>query len=167
MSIEKDIEHIKLQETTLQFTSFTEADAWTLGCQMHAAAIAGIHPLVIDIRCAGRKLFYTALPGTSPDNEHWVERKINVVMRVHKSSYRVSRELALSGKVMDESQGVLPITVATHGGCFPITIKNVGVVGTITVSGVPQRQDHNFVVEQICLFLKLDYKSLSLSSEIK
>ncbi|MEO9168559.1 MAG: heme-degrading domain-containing protein [Aestuariivirga sp.] len=167
MSIATDIEKIKQQEMALHFERFTEADAWALGCQMREAAIALKHPFVIDIRIAGRKLFYTALPGTTPANETWVQRKINVVMRLHKSSYLVGRELALSGRALDESQGVLPIDYATHGGSFPIAIKNTGVVGTITVSGIPQRDDHNFVIEHICRYLKLDHKSLALGPEEK
>jgi uncharacterized protein (UPF0303 family) len=167
MSIATDIEKLKQQEVALRFESFSEADAWALGSQMRKAAIALKHPFVIDIRIAGRNLFYTALPGTTPANESWVQRKINVVMRLHKSSYLVGRELALSGRLLDESQGVLPIDYAAHGGCFPITIKNTGVVGTITVSGIPQRDDHNFVVEHICRYLKLDYKTLALGPEEK
>ena len=167
MSITTDIEKIKQQELALHFERFSEADAWALGSQMREAAIALKHPFVIDIRVAGRNLFYTALPGAVPDNQTWVEHKINVVMRYHKSSYRKGRELAQTGKQLDESQGVLPIDYATHGGSFPIAIKNVGVVGTITVSGIPQRDDHNFVVEHICRYLKLDHKMLALGPEEK
>ena len=68
-------------------------------------------------------------------------------MRLHKCSYRAGREIALSGQALDETRGVNPIDVAPHGGCFPLHIIGTGVVGTITVSGIPQRDDHNFVVE--------------------
>lgn len=165
MSLEADIAQLKIQEQTLQFHSFNELDAWTLGEAMRAAAVSKKHPLVIDIRFAGRKLFYAALPGSVPENENWVRRKINIVMLKHKSSYHIGRELAQNGKVLNEAQGFNPIDVAPHGGCFPIIIKNVGVVGTITVSGIPQRQDHNFVVEQLCAFLKLDHAALKLAEE--
>jgi uncharacterized protein (UPF0303 family) len=165
LSLEKDIACLKIQEEKIRFSRFNEDDAWALGSAMRAKAVQQKHPFVIDIRVSGRRLFYTALVGTAPENQDWVERKINVVNRQHKSSYRVGRELALSGKALDESQGVLPINYATHGGSYPINIQNVGVVGTITVSGIPQRQDHNFVVECICEFLKLDYQSLALAAE--
>ena len=102
MSLESDIERLKFQEQKLRFEKFDEADAWKLGTLMRDAAIARKLPLVIDIRVAGRPLFYTALPGTTPDNAEWVRRKINVVMRMHKCSYRVGREIALSGQALDE-----------------------------------------------------------------
>jgi uncharacterized protein (UPF0303 family) len=69
---------------------------------MREKAVAKKLPLAIDIQVAGRTLFYAALAGTTPDNPNWVRRKINVVIRLHKCSYRVSREIALSGQALDE-----------------------------------------------------------------
>ena len=165
MNLDDDISRLKLQEQVLQFTKFGEADAWNLGQAMRNLATSRKLPVVIDIRILGRKLFYAALPGTVPDNEHWVRRKINVVMRYHKSSYHVGREIAKSGNLLDESRGVRPIDVAPHGGCFPVIIKDLGVVGSITVSGIPQRDDHNFVIECIAAHLKIDYVSVALAAE--
>ena len=165
MSLESDIERLKLQEQKLRFAKFDEADAWKLGTSMRDAALAKKLPLVIDIRIAGRPLFYAALPGTSPDNAEWVRRKINLVMRLHKCSYRVGREFAQSGRALDETFGVHPIDIATHGGCFPIHLTGTGIVGTITVSGIPQREDHNFVVESLCQFLGLDHAGVALPPE--
>ena len=165
MSLESDIERLKLQEQKLRFEKLDEADAWKLGSLMRDAAMARKLPLVIDIRVAGRPLFYVALPGTSPDNAEWVRRKINVVMRLHKCSYRVSREIALSGQGLDELRGVNPIDVAPHGRCFPIHLTGTGIVGTVTVSGIPQREDHNFVAESLSQFLGVDYAGIALQAE--
>lgn len=165
MSLDNDIAQLKIQELRLIFSRFDEADAWALGSLMRETARNENLALVIDVRVAGRPLFYTALPGTAADNPEWVRRKINVVMRLHRSSYLVGREIAKSGKPFDENFGVNPIDVAPHGGCFPIRIKNVGVVGTITVSGIPQREDHNFVVRCICKFLKLPIDEIALAQE--
>jgi uncharacterized protein (UPF0303 family) len=165
VSLESDIERLKLQEQKLQFTKLDEADAWTLGSMMREKAVARKLPLVIDIHIAGRPLFYTALEGSTPDHANWVRRKINVVMRLHKCSYRVSREIAKSGQGLDETRGMNPIDVATHGGCFPIHLIGTGIVGTVTVSGVPQREDHNFVAECLAEFLKVDYVQIALQPE--
>ena len=165
MSLADDLARIMLQEERLRFARFDEADAWKLGSQMREAALARKLALVIDIRVAGRALFYAALPGTSPDNAEWVRRKINVVMRLHKCSYRVSREIAQSGQALDELRGVNPIDVAPHGGCFPIHLIGTGIVGTVTVSGIPQREDHNFVVELLSRFLGVDHAALALPPE--
>jgi len=42
---------------------------------------------------------------------------------------------------------------AAHGGAFPLIIRDVGVVGTITVSGLPQEEDHELVVITLRKFL--------------
>lgn len=165
MTIENDIEILKRQEEVLRFDALSEDDAWTLGSLMRERAVAKSLPLVIDIRVTGRQLFYTALPGTTPDNPDWVRRKINVVTRYHMSSYRKGRELAASGAELDEGRGVLPIDMAPHGGCFPIHIRGTGIGGTVTVSGIPQRQDHGFVVECLCEYLGVDPEELALPPE--
>lgn len=165
VGLDADIRQLIAQEETLRFAAFNEADAWALGSAMRERAAAAQLPLVIHIQVAGRQLFYTALPGTTDDNREWVRRKINGVMRYHKSSYRIGRELALSGKALDLGRGVAPGEIAPHGGCFPIHIKGTGVVGTVTVSGIPQREDHTFVVESIAAFLGLDFAPLALASE--
>ena len=162
MSLDKNIAQIARQEEALRFDSFSESDAWALGSQMREAAAARKLPLVIDIRIGNRPLFYAALPGSAPDNVEWVRRKVNTVLRFQKSSYRVGREFALKGTPFDISRGIDPASHVAAGGGFPIHLKGTGVVGAVTVSGIPQRDDHGFVVEMICRFLKQDYCKLEL-----
>jgi uncharacterized protein (UPF0303 family) len=165
VAIEDDIARLKTQEERLRFQTFTEEEAWTLGAMMRSRAQERGLPLVIDIRAAGRKLFYSALPGSGPDNEEWVRRKINVVMRFQRSSYRMGRELALKGESLNEARGIAAIDYAPHGGSFPIHISHVGIVGTVTVSGIPQREDHNFVVECLCKMLNVPLGEVALAPE--
>ena len=42
---------------------------------------------------------------------------------------------------------------AAHGGAFPVIVRDVGVVGTVTVSGLPQEEDHRLVVAVLRAFL--------------
>ena len=39
------------------------------------------------------------------------------------------------------------------GGAFPIRVRGVGLVGTVTVSGLPQLEDHRLVVTTLERFL--------------
>ena len=165
MSLETDIAQIARQEQELRFTSFGEDDAWTLGSLMRKVAVERELPFVIDIRIGNRPLFYTALPGSTPENPDWVRRKVNTVYRFHRSSYRVGREYQLQKKAFDASRGIDPMDHAPAGGGFPIHLVGTGVVGAVTVSGVPQRQDHEFVVEMLSRFLKVDYQMLALGPE--
>jgi len=165
MSLESDIATITRQEEELRFEHFSEADAWALGSLMRSQAEERKLPFVIDIRIGTRPLFYTALPGTTPENPDWVRRKVNTVYRFQKSSYRVGREYARKGNVFDAARGLSLMDYAPQGGGFPIHIKGTGVVGAVTVSGVPEREDHGFVVEMLCRFLGVDHKMLDLGPE--
>ncbi len=165
MSLQDDIAAIARQEEILKFKSFNEQDAWTLGSQLREAAARDKLPFLIEIRLGDRQLFVAALPGTSPDNGEWVRRKGNSVMRFHKSSYRIGLELELRGGRFDASRGIDPMNHAEHGGGFPINIIGTGIVGAVIVSGVPQRQDHEFVVEHLATFLGLNYADLKLAAE--
>ena len=165
MSLEKDIAKIAQQEEALRFASFNEEQAWALGSLMRQVAVERKLPFVIDIRIGDRPLFYTALPGTTPENPDWVRRKVNTVYRFHKSSYRVGREYQLKGQVFDAARGMDLMTYAPNGGGFPLHVSGTGVIGAITVSGVPQRQDHEFVVEMLCRYLNTEYAMLALGPE--
>jgi uncharacterized protein (UPF0303 family) len=148
------IAELEAQERELVFVRFDNADAWRLGSSMVAAAMQRSLPVAIDIRRHGHQLFHAALMGTTADNDAWIGRKVNVVNRFGASSYLVGRRLAARGEALDEQLGVEPARFAAHGGAFPIRIADVGVVGSITVSGLPQAQDHAFVTEMIRDFLR-------------
>jgi uncharacterized protein (UPF0303 family) len=165
LSLESDVACLKLQEETLQFKTFDEADAWALGSIMYDQAKTMNLPMVMDIRIGDRPLFYLAMPGTTPENPDWVRRKVNTVYRFHKGSYRVGREYEHKGVGFDQSRGIDPMEYANAGGSFPIHIIGTGVVGAVTVSGIPQREDHNFVTEAICKFLKIDFAKIALAPE--
>jgi uncharacterized protein (UPF0303 family) len=164
MSIDSDIARIKLQEEKLRFTSFDDEAAWALGNAMRARAVAQNLPFVIDIRTGIRPLFYCALPGSVAENADWVRRKVNTVYRFEAASYRVGLEHRKSGKAFDQSRGITPLDFAPAGGGFPIRIGPV-LIGCVTVSGVPQREDHNFVVECLADFLKVPHAGIALPPE--
>jgi uncharacterized protein (UPF0303 family) len=87
------------------------------------------------------------MPGTTPGHSDWARRKRNTVELVQRSSYAVGRSLELEGSSMEQKMGLPTRDYATHGGSFPIRVNGVGCLGTVTVSGAPQREDHAIVVE--------------------
>jgi uncharacterized protein (UPF0303 family) len=162
VTIQTDIALIQKQEAKLQFKSFSEEDAWNLGLQMREAALARGLPVVIDIRIGSKPLFYVALAGTTADNPDWVRRKTNTVMRFECSSYLVGLKYKAKEQAFDASRGIEPLNYASAGGGFPIRIRDTGVIGCVTVSGLPQRDDHSFVVENIATFLDISLSGLVL-----
>ena len=163
--IGRDLNAIAMQERVLQFERFDEAIAWELGARLREMALAIAAPIVIDIRSHKRLLFGSALAGSSPDNWEWVRRKSNVVARFHRSSYAVGLHEQQKGQTIYESQGLSLADYATHGGSFPLSVQGAGVVGSVTVSGLPMRQDHELVIEALCAVLGRSYETSKLSPE--
>jgi uncharacterized protein (UPF0303 family) len=162
MSHLTDIAKIKLQEEALVFPGFTEEDALSIGLAVADKVKAMNGFALIDIRLWDRQLFAYSMPGAVADNAEWVRRKINVVRRYQISSYRMGLELAEAGRALDASRGVDALDYAAAGGCFPIRLQGGPIVGCITVSGLPQRDDHRVAVEAIAAHLGMDLEGLGL-----
>lgn len=168
MPIKEDIAALIAQESAITFPGFTPDIAWQIGTTLRDLAIARGYGIVIDVRRFGaphQQLFYCALAGTTPDNQRWVARKIATVARFHKCSYHVGRLLEQSGLTFNARYNLPEEDYAAHGGCFPISVAGTGIVGAVTISGLPQREDHNLVVEALCLITGRDNATLHLPPE--
>ena len=165
MDLNRDLERIELQESELILSKFDFEIAWQIGTRLHDIGIARRFPIVVDVRYFGQPLFYSALPGSVPDNAEWIRRKGNIVARFHRSSYRVGLTLQQAGTTLLDRFALSSSDYSSHGGAFPVHVKDAGVIGSIGVSGLPQRDDHELVVEALCLTLNRDYSSLALSKD--
>lgn len=144
---------IEEQEERLQFTRFDNDTAWRLGVQLVEAARAQGLPIVVSVRRNGQRLFHAGLTGSAPDNDAWVERKSAVVDRYGHASWLVGAQARAKGSTFEETSRLDPDRFAAAGGAFPVIVRGVGVVGTVGVSGLPQAEDHAFVVRQLEAFL--------------
>jgi uncharacterized protein (UPF0303 family) len=160
MSVELSI--IARQEVELRLPRLDEEIAWKLGVRLRQLAAERQLPVVIDIRRFGQVLFYCAMAGATPDNAEWVRRKSNIVARFFRSSYAVGLELLQNGGNLFTNFALSDADFAAHGGAFPIHVPEAGCVGSIAVSGLPQRLDHELVVEALCQHLGYDYEKLRL-----
>jgi uncharacterized protein (UPF0303 family) len=143
------LEQLLQEELELQFSRFNEETAWELGSQLVERARTQRLPITIDIMRGTHQLFHASLCGTSPDNDEWVKRKVRLVYRFGHSSFYIGQLLKSKGKRIEESYLISETEYAPHGGCFPVIVKDTGVIGTVTVSGLPQEEDHRFVVQAL------------------
>jgi uncharacterized protein (UPF0303 family) len=162
MELSADLEIISHQERELQFRSFSAGVAWQLGVRLRELAVSRNASVVIDVRRFGQPLFYAAFEGTSPDNYEWARKKSNVVARFHRSSYAVGLTLRAKNETLFDKYGLPPARYASHGGSFPIAVSGAGIIGSVTVSGLSQRADHELVVEALCGEIGRDYADLAL-----
>jgi uncharacterized protein (UPF0303 family) len=147
------LKKLLLEEQELQFTKFNEATAWQVGSQLVERGTRANLPITIDIMRGQHQLFHASLPGTSADNDEWIKRKVRLVNRFGHSSFYMGQLLKHKGKTIEQSYLISESEFGPHGGCFPIIVRGTGMVGTITVSGLPQEEDHRLVVEAIRAFI--------------
>jgi len=164
MGVSEDLERVGLQERELQLPGLDAQFAWELGSRLRALAEERGLKIAIDVRRFGQQLFFAAMEGTTPDNAEWLRRKGNVVARFHRSSYGVGLNLKAKDDTL-EARGLPMADYASHGGSFPLAVAGTGVVGSVTVSGLPQRDDHELVVEALCGLLGRSYAELKLGAE--
>ena len=160
--LEQDLQRLALQEQTLQLTQFDEATAWELGTRVKQLCEARQVAVTIEVRRAKETLFFYAMPGVVPNNTEWVRRKRNVVELLHHSSYAVGLSNQKDNTSLPQKTGVALNDYAEHGGSFPIRVRGVGCIGALTVSGVPQREDHAIVVEALAALCGVSLADVAL-----
>jgi uncharacterized protein (UPF0303 family) len=134
------------EEDELQLARFTNDDAWALGTALVTRARQERLPVAVDVSRNSHQLFHAALTGATPDNDSWIQRKARVVHRFGHSSLYVGQRSREAGTTFEEQFGLDPQLFAAHGGGFPLIVRNVGPVGVVVVSGLPQVEDHRMVV---------------------
>ncbi len=143
-----EIAELEAEAATLALPSFDEGTALRLGQILVDMALAERLPVVIDIRTADRTLFHAGLPGSAPLNDLWALRKSNTVLMFQLPSLLVGARNRAKGEGLDR-HGLAPAQFADNGGAVPIMVTGAGMVAVVTVSGLPQVDDHKLVVRGI------------------
>lgn len=141
-----DSTQLAAEFATLALPCFDEALALDLGLWLVEAARAEAAPVVIDIRTPNRGLFHAALPGSAPLNDLWVARKAATALLFHEPSLLVGTRHREKGEALAK-HGLTTQTHADHGGAVPVVVAGSGVVACVTVSGLPQVDDHRLAVQ--------------------
>jgi uncharacterized protein (UPF0303 family) len=110
-------------------------------------------PIAVEVRLGDWTIYHASLPGSTVENQWWIDRKARVVMLKHHSTMyeRVSAEER--GVDWHKENNLLNETHAIHGGGLPLITKSEGFVGVLLISGLPQVEDHLLGVEVLTEFL--------------
>lgn len=158
--LDRDLLLLGQQEGQLRFSTFNEDTAWEVGSLLREALLAGEAGGTVEIELAGHLLFACATAGAQPGQANWIRRKRNTVHHFARSTYAVGRRLERDGGTLKSSHGLTERDFAAHGGGFPIRLHGTGPVGSIVVSGLPQRDDHNLLIEALANLLAIDVPRL-------
>lgn len=143
------------EEDKIIFEKFDNDIALEIGNIIVEKAKQNNKKIVVQI-CKNRHLiFHYSLEGTSPDNNEWVRRKMEIVHRFFHSSYYIGQKLKSENKTIEEKYLIDRKEYAPFGGAFPINVKGVGIVGAIAISGMSQKEDHEMVVNTLKEYLNI------------
>ena len=137
----------------LQFASFSKDDALDLGLLLVELGRQRSLPIAVDITKGEQVLFHAALDGATPDNERWINAKKRTAMRYEVPSLLVGLRARAAGGRIEDNAWWDQSEFAAHGGAFPVRVRDVGIVGVVTVSGLPQADDHALVTEAVAAHL--------------
>lgn len=144
------------QEQALQFKEFSNQDAWNIGKAIVEEAIERKLKISVSIRLnSGYVIFQQGLNGSNLDNQFWMNRKSNSVVRKEMSSLHLWANLTQSGNTL-QNIGMDEKDYALCGGGFPIILQRTGVIGTIMVSGLDHIADHNMIVNHLAKYLQCE-----------
>lgn len=141
------LDELLREESELELAGLSETDAYELGMLAVTAATEQRLPVSVGVWRAGRQLFHCGLPGSTADNDAWLRRKGRVVMRFEHSSLYMARLCQDKQVTLAERFGLPASRYAAAGGALPLRVRGTGVVGWVGVSGLPQLDDHRFVVD--------------------
>jgi uncharacterized protein (UPF0303 family) len=142
-----DIATLESQETRLVLPRFTEDQALSLGLALIEAA-RGRLPIAIDIRTPDRTLFHISMQGATAINDRWALRKSNLVFAFGASSMLTTLRLRDRGETL-AYHGLPEGEFALSGGSVPIRVAGAGLIAAVTVSGLPEMEDHALAVQAL------------------
>ena len=141
------------QESQLLIPSLDVSSAIEIGEIAKSFGTQRSLPIAVEVRIGDWIIYHASLPGSSSENQWWIDRKARVVLLKHHSTIyeRVSSEER--GVNWHKENNLFDETHAIHGGGLPLITKDKGFVGVLLISGLPQVEDHLLGVEVLTEFL--------------
>ena len=109
--------------------------------------------IAIEVRLGDWIIYHASLPGSTVENQGWIDRKARTVMLKHHSTMYERVSAQERGVDWHKENNLLDETHAIHGGGLPLITKKDGFVGVLVISGLPQVDDHLLGVEVLTEFL--------------
>jgi len=152
----RTVDDIIAQERASQLPAWNASIAFRLGTALHTRLMTFSEPACIHVSTISTPphvLFHAVThEGSALDNDYWIMRKRNSVIRFGASTWRLhikykGDETVFATKVGGAEKAA---EYAIHGGGMPIYVKGVEwPVAVVVVSGLKQWDDHMVVVEEL------------------
>ena len=110
-------------------------------------------PIAVEVRIGDWIIYHASLPGSTVENQGWIDRKARVVMLKQHSTLFERVSAQERGIDWFAENNLTDATHAIHGGGLPLITKSDGFVGALLISGLPHVEDHLFGVKVLTEFL--------------
>jgi len=141
------------EEQTLTSSNMSISGALVIGEIAKSLGIERNLPIAIEVRLGDWTIYHASLPGSTSENQCWIDRKARVVLLKHHSTLYEQISAKERGIDWHKENNLLDETHAVHGGGLPLITKSEGFIGVLLVSGLPQVEDHLLGVEVLTEFL--------------
>jgi len=123
------------EEQFFTFDNLTPVNALEIGEIAKSLSLLKSLPIAVEVRLGDWNIYHASLPGSTVENQWWIDRKARVVLLKHHSTLyeRVSAEER--GVDWHKENNLLDETHAIHGGGLPLITKDEGFVGMLLISG--------------------------------
>ena len=133
----------------MELENFNNKLALEMGLSIIDLAKTRNQHIAVEISRLNHTIFLFVDDKLPADKHNWLRRKANVAKHFEGSSLSVKNDL-ISGKMsLEETFGLDKKDYIAKGGSIPIFVKNAGMVGTITVSGLKDVDDHKIIIDAL------------------
>jgi len=146
-------EELIQEERALMLPKLEIIDALDIGELAKSKGSERNLPIAIEVRIDNWIIYHASLPGSTSENQWWIDRKARVVLLKHHSTLYERVRAQERGVDWHKENNLKDETHAIHGGGLPLITKDQGFVGVLLISGLPQVEDHLLGVEVLTEFL--------------
>jgi uncharacterized protein (UPF0303 family) len=146
-------EELIREERALMLSKLEIVDALEIGELAKSKGSERNLPIAIEVRIDNWIIYHASLPGSTSENQWWIDRIARVVLLKHHSTLYERVSAQERGVEWHKENNLKDETHAIHGGGLPLITRDKGFAGVLLISGLPQVEDHLFGVEVLTEFL--------------
>ena len=133
----------------IELDSFSNKMALEMGLTIIDLAKSRNQHIAVEISRLNHTVFLYVDDTLPADKHNWLRRKANVAKQFEESSLSVKNDLKDGHMTLDKTFAIDEKDFLAKGGSIPIFVKHAGMIATITVSGLPDEEDHNLIIEAL------------------
>ena len=133
----------------LLLKSFSNKEALKMGLKVVDLAQQKGLIIGVEISRLNQTVFLFIDDGLPADKHNWIRRKANVAKHFEESSLAVKEDLAKGNMSLKETFGLDDTDYVARGGSIPIMVEDAGLIATVTVTGLPDVEDHQLIVDAL------------------